>query len=154
MLKYLYTQLSVKTHTPACNVQLANQHYLPYIYICTCSGTKQLDTHKECAVTLTGKRPPNESYNGQSWCKIPKPWWCKTPKLATSEEIRTDQITKNGFAKFSTISRSQRWISSGVRWRKYTDKFENLLCALDVHNDARKKALFLYYIMLQMNKRE
>ena len=36
--------------------------------------------------------------------------------------------------------------SSGVRWRKYTDKFENLLCALDVHDDARKKALLLHYI--------
>ena len=37
----------------------ANQHYLPYIYICTCAGAKQLDVHKTCAVTLTGKRPPN-----------------------------------------------------------------------------------------------
>ena len=35
---------------------------------------------------------------------------------------------------------------SGVRWRKYIDKFENLLCALDVHDDARKKALLLHYI--------
>ena len=36
-----------------------NQHYLPYSDICTCAGTKQLDIHKTCAVTLTGKRPPN-----------------------------------------------------------------------------------------------
>ena len=36
-----------------------NQHYLPYSYICTWAGTKQLDIHKACAVTLTGKRPPN-----------------------------------------------------------------------------------------------
>ena len=36
-----------------------NQHYLPYSYICTCAGTKQLDIHKTCAVTLTGKHPPN-----------------------------------------------------------------------------------------------
>ena len=37
----------------------AHQHYLPYIYICTCAGTKQRDIHKTCAVTLTEKRPPN-----------------------------------------------------------------------------------------------
>ena len=47
-----------------CNVQLAdeinvNQHYLPYSDICTCAGTKQLDIDKTCAVTLTGKCPPN-----------------------------------------------------------------------------------------------
>ena len=36
--------------------------------------------------------------------------------------------------------------SSGVWWRKYIDKFENLLRALDVHDDARKKALLLHYI--------
>ena len=36
-----------------------NQHYLPYSYICTCAGTKQLDIHKTCAVTLTGKCLPN-----------------------------------------------------------------------------------------------
>ena len=36
--------------------------------------------------------------------------------------------------------------SSCVRWRKYIDKFENLLCALDVHDDAGKKALLLHYI--------
>ncbi len=42
-----------------CRRNNANQHYLPYIYICTCAGTKQLDIHKTCAVTLTGKRPLN-----------------------------------------------------------------------------------------------
>ena len=36
-----------------------HQHYLPYIYIYTRAGTKQLDIHKTCAVTLTGKRPTN-----------------------------------------------------------------------------------------------
>ena len=36
--------------------------------------------------------------------------------------------------------------SSSVRWRKYIDKFETLSCALDVHDDARKKALLLHYI--------
>ena len=36
--------------------------------------------------------------------------------------------------------------SSSVRWRKYIDKFENLVCALDVHDDVRKKALLLHYI--------
>ena len=38
---------------------LITEHYLPYNDICTCTGTKQLDIHKTCAVTLTGKRPPN-----------------------------------------------------------------------------------------------
>ena len=27
--------------------------------VCTCAGTKQPGIHKTCAVTLTGKRPPN-----------------------------------------------------------------------------------------------
>ena len=27
--------------------------------MCTCAGTKQLHIHKTCAVTITGKRPPN-----------------------------------------------------------------------------------------------
>ena len=39
-----------------------NQHYLLYSDICTCAGTKQLDIHKKCAVTLTGKRPPNRKF--------------------------------------------------------------------------------------------
>ena len=37
-------------------------------------------------------------------------------------------------------------VQRSVQWRKYTDKFENLLCTLDVHDDARKKALLLHYI--------
>ena len=51
------------------------------------------------------------------------------------------------FHPFSVHSDEQ---SSGVRWRKYIDKFENLLCALDVYqckaDDARKKELLLDYI--------
>ena len=35
--------------------------------------------------------------------------------------------------------------SSGVHWKKYT-KFENMLCAVNVHDDARKKALLFHYI--------
>ena len=33
----------------------------------------------------------------------------------------------------------------GTRWRKWLTKFENLVCALDITTDARKKALLLHY---------
>ena len=33
----------------------------------------------------------------------------------------------------------------GTRWRKWLAKFENLVCALDITSDARKKALLLHY---------
>ena len=72
--------------------------------------------------------------------------WCKTPKLATSEEIeriKSQSMALPNFYPFPVHSDEQ---SSCVRWRKYIDKFENLLCALDVHDDARKKALLLHYI--------
>ena len=60
------------------------------------------------------------------------------------KKYRTDPITRFGFAKYSSISGDEQ--SSGVRWRKYTAKFENLLCSLDVHDDARNKALLLHHI--------
>ena len=36
--------------------------------------------------------------------------------------------------------------SAGSRWKKWLDKFENLICALDITSDKRKKALLLHYI--------
>ena len=35
--------------------------------------------------------------------------------------------------------------SAGIRWRKWVAKLENLMCALDITSDARKKALLLHY---------
>lgn len=35
--------------------------------------------------------------------------------------------------------------SAGIRWKKWIAKFENLLGALDITSDARKKALLLHY---------
>jgi hypothetical protein len=35
--------------------------------------------------------------------------------------------------------------SAGVRWRKWTEKLDNLICALDIDIDKRKKALLLHY---------
>ena len=32
-----------------------------------------------------------------------------------------------------------------THWRKWLAKFENLVCALDITSDARKKALLLHY---------
>ena len=59
------------------------------------------------------------------------------------ERIKSQSMALPNFYPFPVHSDEQ---SSGVRWRKYIDKFENLLCALDVHDDARKKALLLHYI--------
>ena len=47
------------------------------------------------------------------------------------------------FPKFSVHAEES---SAGPRWRKWIDKFENLLCALDIQNDSRRKALLLHYI--------
>ena len=47
------------------------------------------------------------------------------------------------FPKFSVHSEES---SAGPRWRKWIDKFENLLCALDIQNDSRRKALLLHYV--------
>ncbi|KAK7103953.1 hypothetical protein V1264_018741 [Littorina saxatilis] len=35
--------------------------------------------------------------------------------------------------------------SAGIRWKKWIDKLENMLCGLDVTADDRKKALLLHY---------
>eukprot|EP00745_Piridium_sociabile_P029527 TRINITY_DN48507_c1_g1_i2.p1 TRINITY_DN48507_c1_g1~~TRINITY_DN48507_c1_g1_i2.p1 ORF type:complete len:283 (-),score=41.55 TRINITY_DN48507_c1_g1_i2:214-1062(-) len=35
--------------------------------------------------------------------------------------------------------------SAGTRWKKWIAQLENLLCGLDINNDARKKALLLHY---------
>ena len=35
--------------------------------------------------------------------------------------------------------------STGVRWKTWIMKLDNLLCALDIKSDARKKALLLHY---------
>jgi hypothetical protein len=36
--------------------------------------------------------------------------------------------------------------SSGQRWKKWIDKFDNLICALDITDDKRKKAFLLHYV--------
>ena len=35
--------------------------------------------------------------------------------------------------------------TAGIRWHKWIAKLQNLLCALDIKTDARKKALLLHY---------
>ena len=35
--------------------------------------------------------------------------------------------------------------TAGTRWQKWIVKFVNVLCAFDIENDARKKALLLHY---------
>lgn len=35
--------------------------------------------------------------------------------------------------------------SAGVRWKKWVQKFENLICGLDIKSDDRKRALLLHY---------
>ena len=46
------------------------------------------------------------------------------------------------FERFSVYSDEQ---NVGTRWRKWISKFENLLCALDIKSDPRKKAMLLHY---------
>ena len=36
--------------------------------------------------------------------------------------------------------------SAGPRWRKWIDRFENPLCALDINDDRQKKAMLLHYV--------
>ena len=36
--------------------------------------------------------------------------------------------------------------SAGPRWRKWIDRFENLLCALDINDDRKKRAMLLHYV--------
>ena len=46
---------------------------------------------------------------------------------------------------FESFPIHQNEQSSGLQWRKWIAKFENLLCGLDIKSDARKKALLLHY---------
>ena len=39
----------------------------------------------------------------------------------------------------------QRENNAGVRWKKWMDKFDNMLCVLDIKDDKRKKAMLLHY---------
>lgn len=41
---------------------------------------------------------------------------------------------------------SQNEQSAGLRWKKWLEKFENMIAALDVTDDKRKRALLLHYI--------
>lgn len=36
--------------------------------------------------------------------------------------------------------------SAGVRWKKWIDRFENMLCATDIDSDKKKKAMLLHYV--------
>ena len=47
------------------------------------------------------------------------------------------------FSPFSVHADEQ---SAGPRWRKWIDRFENLLCALDINDDRKKKAMLLHYV--------
>ena len=49
------------------------------------------------------------------------------------------------FSPFSVHADEQL---AGPRWRKWIYRFENLLCALDI-NDYRKKKAMLFSIMLE-----
>ena len=46
------------------------------------------------------------------------------------------------FESFSVFSDEQ---SCGPRWKKWVAKLDNLLLAMDVKDDKRKKALLLHY---------
>ena len=48
-----------------------------------------------------------------------------------------------GFLPFSVHADEQ---SAGPRWRKWIDRFENLLCALDINDYRKKKAMLLHYV--------
>ena len=143
----------------------ANQHYLPYIYICTCAGTKQLDIHKTYAVTLTGKRPPNRDSELQR------------TELVQDTRALMEQDTKTGdedgiwngsnhtiwlcqiFIHFTFTPINNRPVFGGE------NTLTNLktLCALDVHDDKGRKHSFFttsetkpmtFSTVFQMNKRE
>ena len=47
------------------------------------------------------------------------------------------------FPPFAVHSGEQ---SASIRWRKWVEKFENMICALDITVDKRKKALLLHYV--------
>ena len=47
------------------------------------------------------------------------------------------------FSPFSVHADKQ---SAGPRWRKWVDRFENLLCALDINDDRKKNAMLLHYV--------
>ena len=47
------------------------------------------------------------------------------------------------FASFSVHEDEK---SAGTRWKKWLDRFENLLCALDINDDRKKKAMLLHYV--------
>ena len=69
----------------------------------------------------------------------------KTSKLARSEEIKRIKPQAVALPNFHPFPIHNDEQSSGVRWKKYIDKFENMLRAGNVHDDARKKALFFHY---------
>ena len=48
--------------------------------------------------------------------------------------------------QFPAFSVFEDQASAGPRWRTWLAKFENLLCALDITTDARKKALLHYAV--------
>ena len=79
--------------------------------------------------------PRNCSVVSVFWCKYQN--WRRVKKI---ERSKSQSMALPNFHPFSVHSDEQ---SSGVRWRKYIDKFENLLCALDVYqckaDDTRKK---------------
>ena len=47
---------------------------------------------------------------------------------------------------FPPFSVHQEEQSAGQRWKKWLEKFDNMLCAMDITSDSRKKALLLHYV--------
>ncbi|KAH3710979.1 hypothetical protein DPMN_070477 [Dreissena polymorpha] len=45
------------------------------------------------------------------------------------------------FVKQSDDEQTENY--AGVRWKKWMDKFDNMLCAIDIKDDKRKKAMLL-----------
>ena len=66
-----------------------------------------------------------------------------TRYLATRVLKHTEMSQPPNFPPFAVHSGEQ---SAGIRWRRWVEKFENMICALDITVDKRKKALLLHYV--------
>ncbi|GFO41410.1 Gag Polyprotein [Plakobranchus ocellatus] len=51
----------------------------------------------------------------------------------------------NALPHFPPFKIREAELSAGARWKKWFQKFENLITALDITDENRKKALLVYY---------
>ena len=48
----------------------------------------------------------------------------------------------SAFPEFDTLDQS----NLAIRWEKYLQRFNNLITAMDIKDDSRKRAILLHYI--------